>query len=119
MDFGDLPHSFAGGGAPQASAVVCWGRDRAVVVGRLFYDSQLAGLEYALVDLRGFSGADQLARVWMVARAPGAVRNIQVREVWLLEPGRLVDRIHIQLALTPPTGGNRTVVHDSDHVRGD
>ena len=121
VDFGDLPHSFAGGGAPQADAVVCWGRDKVVIVGRLFYDAPLSGSD-ASVTLRGFTGAvagHEWGGLWTTAGSPGAVTNREVREVWLPESGRMADRVHIQLALRTQSGESSTVVHDSDHVRGD
>jgi hypothetical protein len=119
VDFGDLPHSFVGGGAPQADAVVCWGRDRVVVVGRLFYDAPLAGQD-ALVDLVGFNGPNQHARTWTVAGTPGAVTNREVLQVWPPELGR-IDRLRIELKLTPQgvTGNTGTSVHRSEHFRGD
>jgi hypothetical protein len=125
VDFGDLPYIAyrAGGGAPGASAVICWGNDgRVAIVGRLFYGPPQPGLE-ASVTLRGFNGlvgSPGWGGLWTVAGSSGTVTNREVHEVWGPELGRQPTRVNLQLALrTAPTGDSSTVLEDVDYFRGD
>jgi hypothetical protein len=118
VDFGDLPHAGAGGGAPQGDAVVCWSTNNRTVaiVGRGFYDSAQPSqgpahfVFWAVDDSISVVAGHEVD----LAGNPATVTSTEVLHV--LQAAGPFNRVSIHLQ----TGGaDGTLVHSSHYYRGD
>jgi hypothetical protein len=119
VDFGDQPHSGAGGGEPQAKAVICWANDgRVAVLGQGFYDSPTPGQGNAYFVYWAVSKDRTIvkSRSFNFAGSPGVLTSSEVHHLFPTTTQPLV-RVSIALMI----GGTYpyTQVHWSQYDRGD
>jgi hypothetical protein len=137
VDFGDLPHTGAGGGAPQGNAVICWSRDPSIVagVGRGFYDPGAPGRtehrfvtepfygdrEFWLDGSTASASSSESLNSWPATSGPGAVLSSQMR--WLIDAPFALGKVRFDMKLCTfdqaGTCVNWTKVHESVYLRGD